>query len=65
MSDPNALAQCRAGIDEDLAAKFRQADPLAAGGKRDEAKMLLQEIDRRYGGLAAPKSVELETALEK
>jgi pimeloyl-ACP methyl ester carboxylesterase len=64
-SDPSALAQCRAGIEAELEGKLQQVDSLVAGGKRDEAKALLKEIDGHYGGLAAPKTVELESGLEK
>lgn len=62
--DPGALAQCRAGIEAELTENFRQVDSLLAAGKRDDAKMRLDEIDKHYGGLAAPKSVELERSLE-
>ena len=62
-SDANALAQCRAGIEAELAGKFQQIDSLVASGKRDEAMALLSEVDHHFGGLAAPKSVELERSL--
>ncbi|HTW36877.1 MAG TPA: PHB depolymerase family esterase [Rhizomicrobium sp.] len=59
------LAQCRGGIDAELADKFREVDSLIASGDRTQAKARLDDIDSHYGGLAAPKSVELETTLEK
>jgi hypothetical protein len=36
-----------------------QVDSLNAEGKRDEAQTLLLKIDIRFGGLAAPRSIEL------
>ena len=63
--DAGALPQCRAAIDAELDGKFRDIDSLIAAGNRDPAKARLNEIDNHYGGLAAPKSVELETSLEK
>lgn len=57
--DPKRLAACRARMEKDLAAKLAQAEALIAGGKRDEARKRLIEIDRRFGGLAAPRSIEL------
>jgi len=38
-------------------------DALIASGNRDDARKLLLEIDTRFGGLAAPKSVELDAQL--
>lgn len=61
--NPNDLAQCRASIDAELSARIQQAESLLAGGDLDGAKARLDEIDRRYGGLAAPKTVELEARL--
>jgi len=64
---PNAgeLAQCRGTIDAELAGKFRDVDALIAAGNRDQAKELLHEMDKHYGGLAAPKIVDLEDSLGK
>jgi len=58
--DPRRLAGCRAGIEKRLAAQLQQVDSLTAGGQRDNAQKLLHEIDARFGGLAAPRSLELE-----
>jgi pimeloyl-ACP methyl ester carboxylesterase len=60
---PRQLASCRADIERDLAARLDKARALAAEGKRDAAQKLLLEIDRHYGGLAAPGSLELQAAL--
>ena len=61
--DPAALATCRASVEADVAAKLDQVDKLIAGGRRDDAKSLLKDIDAKFGGLAAPRSVELDKAL--
>jgi pimeloyl-ACP methyl ester carboxylesterase len=61
--DAAQLASCRAGIDAELTSKLQQADALLAGGNRNDARKLLLEIDARFGGLAAPKSVELDAEL--
>jgi hypothetical protein len=61
--DPAELASCRARHDAELTAQLRQVSALIASGKRDEARRALLEIDTRFGGLAAPKSVELDAAL--
>jgi hypothetical protein len=57
--DPGRLAACRSGLEAKLAAAFAQAQSLIAGGRRDEAKKLLIKTDRRFGGLAAPRSLDL------
>ena len=57
--DPNRLAACRAGVETRMAARFKEAETLIAGGRREEAKKALTDIDRRYGGLAAPRILDL------
>lgn len=63
--DAGELAQCRGSIDAELAGKLREVEALIAAGNRDQARARLDEIDKHYGGLAAPKSVDLETSLGK
>lgn len=53
------LLACRARIEAELEGKLKDAEALAAAGKRDRARKQLEDIDTRYGGLAAPRSVEL------
>jgi poly(3-hydroxybutyrate) depolymerase len=62
-ADPGKLAKCRADVAKDLSAQLGKAQSLLASGKRSEAQKLLIAIDRRFGGLAAPRSVELQSAL--
>jgi Esterase PHB depolymerase len=57
--DPGKLAACRAGLETKVTAELDQAQALIARGHRPEAQKLLEKIDRRFGGLAAPRSVEL------
>jgi dienelactone hydrolase len=57
--DLNKLAACRAAVDAKLAAQFQQVDSLIASGKHEQAQKLLREIDARFGGIAAPRSLEL------
>lgn len=58
-SDLNRLAACRSGVETRLAAKLQEAAALISGRRREEAKKALTEIDRRYGGLAAPPILDL------
>jgi poly(3-hydroxybutyrate) depolymerase len=58
-SDSNKLAACRSTIDSDLEKKFQRVQSLKFGGHRADADKLLIEIDEHYGGLAAPRSVDL------
>jgi hypothetical protein len=62
-SDADRLAACRSAIEAKLKARLDEARGLIDGGKRDEAEKLLSEIDRRFGGLAAPLSVDLSREL--
>jgi dienelactone hydrolase len=57
--DPSKLAACRAAIESKLDAQFQQVESLIAGGRHDDAQKLLHQIDARFGGLAAPRSLEL------
>lgn len=57
--DPNKLAACRSSIEMKLTAEFRQVESLIASGKHDDAQKLLHKIDARFGGLAAPRTLDL------
>jgi len=57
--NPDKLAACRARIDKELTAQLRQVEDLLASGRRDDARTLLEKTDAHYGGLAAPRSIEL------
>lgn len=53
------LNKCRLRIDQELGKEIDQAGDLFAAGKVDAARKLLDKIDARFGGLAAPRSVDL------
>ena len=62
--DPTRLAKCRATVEHGLDAQLNDAEALVARGERETATKLLTNIDARYGGMAAPRSVELAKALQ-
>jgi pimeloyl-ACP methyl ester carboxylesterase len=53
------IASCRGRYEQELDAKLREAETLRADGRVDAAARMLEEIDVRFGGLAAPPSVDL------
>jgi pimeloyl-ACP methyl ester carboxylesterase len=57
--DPEKLARCRAALEAELDTKLQKVEVLISSGQRSAAAKLLDRIDRRYGGLAAPRSLEL------
>jgi hypothetical protein len=61
--DADRLAACRAGIESELSTQLQQVESLMAAGNRDGAQKLLNDIDARFGGLAAPRSIDLESRL--
>jgi predicted esterase len=61
--DPTPLQSCRARIDADVAAGLNQVDVLIKSGKRKDAMHQLKDIDSKYGGLAAPRSLDLYATL--
>jgi dienelactone hydrolase len=63
-TDAAKLAACRATLEQRLSARLAHVHELIDAGKRDEARKALLEVDHRFGGLAAPQSLVLATALE-
>ena len=57
--EPGKLAACRRRYEQELDAQLQQVRQLQASSKSDDARALLDKIDQRFGGLAAPHSVEL------
>ena len=57
--DPE-LAACRERRTQEIDAQLREIDALIGAGKTRDARDRLQALDERYGGLAAPRSIELE-----
>jgi hypothetical protein len=62
---PGRLAECRASIEQEFDRQLTAAGALFEHGQVDEAGKLLKKIDGRYGGLAAPRSVELQNKLSE
>src|SRR5882724_8347078 len=53
------LNNCRLRLNQELGKQMDQASDLLDAGNVDGARRLLNKIDARYGGLAAPRSVDL------
>jgi len=58
------LNNCRLHINQELAKQLDRANDLLAAGNVDGARRLLNTIDARYGGLAAPRSIDLAARLD-
>jgi len=61
--DQRRLDACRAGVAEEMAKAFGEVERLIAADHRDEARKALVRLDARFGGLAAPRSIELAERL--
>jgi dienelactone hydrolase len=62
--DTDKLAACRTRTDKQLTAQLQQVERLLTDGKLDDARKHLEKVDAHYGGLAAPRSVELAARIE-
>jgi hypothetical protein len=62
-ADAAKLTRCRAELDHQVAAALKKAQSLIDSGRRAEAQKALLELDRQFGGLAAPRSVEMQAVL--
>jgi len=58
------LEECRSAIASELEAKLAEAQAAMTSANRSAARELLRKIDRQFGGLAAPRSVEMFDALK-
>jgi hypothetical protein len=58
------LAKCRAGIAAPMNAQLDKVQSLLASGDRRRAQKVLTEVDHDFSGLAAPRSVELQHAID-
>jgi dienelactone hydrolase len=56
---PEKITLCRAQYEQELDDQMRQVETLRSGGRIDAAIRMLDAIDLRFGGLAAPGSVDL------
>lgn len=57
--DTNALGTCREARRQDVGRSLAEARRAVATGDRSRARRMLLELDRSFGGLAAPQSVSL------
>lgn len=62
--DSERLAACRRSYTQSLDDELHVAERLLASGDAAEARKALEKIDARYGGLAAPRSIELAQKLD-
>ena len=62
--DADKLSACRAKINDQLKAQLQRVQSLLDDGKLSNARMLIEKVDAQYGGLAAPRSVELMRAID-
>ncbi len=58
------IASCRQQYEAQLDDQLRAVEQALGGGRTAEATTMLEKIDTRYGGLAAPRSVDLAQKLE-
>jgi pimeloyl-ACP methyl ester carboxylesterase len=60
-TNPGKLAECRSRIERELSTQLAQVETAFVRGETNSARQLLSRIDAHYGGLAAPRSIELAT----
>jgi len=53
------LAACREAVERRLTSELDAAEAFVAAARLDDARKRLSQIDRRYGGLAAPRILDL------
>ena len=61
--DAEKLGACWAQIEKDLTGQMAEIEALKAAGENADARARLEKIDRRFGGLAGPRSLELDAEL--
>jgi hypothetical protein len=61
--DPAELAACRSAIDTELESDLHTVESLIAHGETARAQKRLKSVDERFGGLAAPHTVERASGL--
>ena len=57
--DWDRLLACRSTIEAELNTQFDRVAALLVRHQSDRAREVLSDIDRRFGGLAAPRSLEI------
>ena len=61
--DSTALSTCRSAIDSELESGLRNLESLIASGQKAAARKRLSKVDEHFGGMAAPRSIELAAML--
>ena len=61
--DPAEIARCDARVEREISAELRKAAAAIARGDRTGARHLIDALDARFGGLAAPRILALEAQL--
>jgi hypothetical protein len=56
--DSTRLAACREKLQRDMNERLQTIDSLLERGQRDAARDLILGVDRRFGGLAAPRTID-------
>ena len=64
-AEATRLSARRSGIERELTTALENGGALLASGRSGDARRLLEKIDRRFGGLAAPRSTELARAADE
>ena len=62
--DPKQRDDCRAGIAAEMDAQLRRVEDSISAGKIADARSLLDQVDARYGGLAAARTELLADRLD-
>lgn len=62
-STPGDLSSCRAGVQLRLDTQIKAVEDLLAKGDKTAARRALDDVDSEFGGLAAPKSLELDAKI--
>jgi dienelactone hydrolase len=57
------LSSCRAGVQLRLDTKLKAVEDLLAKGDKTAARRTLDDVDSEFGGLAAPKSLDLDAKI--
>ena len=57
--EPGRLGACRAAVRQELEEKLNKVETLLAGERRAAARDLILNIDSSFGGLAAPRIIDL------
>jgi dienelactone hydrolase len=58
------FASCRMKLADDLSLRLQRVDAAVAGRKPRDARKQLDAIDAQFGGMAAPRSIELDRQIE-